>query len=431
MKGLTIIMSIFDYAIASIAKLNEPWGIKDKDSKHIFMNHKARVYTNTPSGFSIENKRDDEFPVDWSEYSQDFILHDRNTIRSNQSVSVMEVHNWNGQDTSVPFVSTKFPIYNLDGNCIGLLWNAKPVNFINPFIKSILKKSVIQLNCETPFSMKEQDVIFLLMNGFTRKEIANLLKVAIRTVEGRIYSFMAKRSLSNLSQLRDFYIENAENFRILAILLKKGIFFMSKDFETTPVPNVSRQGLLGLALVHAGMLTALDQFMLGAVLGDGMSISKAFIEITIASLIFAMMTCGIGYIGMKEGLSGTLIAKHYGFGKYGTAFIGLLISISLVGWFGVQNALFAKGINHFFHNNINDNYLVVITGLTITSLVSFGFGALKTIAKIAVPVFIIVIFFISFGLVKSNFTDFSHMVSSGNEKISISEAITMIIGGAS
>lgn len=61
-------------------------------------------------------------------------------------------------------------------------------------------------------------------------------------------------------------------------------------------------------------------------------------------------------------------------------------------------------------------------------LVSFGFAALKTIAKIAVPNFILTIVFISFSLIKSRLNFSPQMISSDNNKIDISQAITMIIG---
>lgn len=47
------------------------------------MNRKAMIYTNTPSNFTIVDKGDDEFPADWSELADDFILHDINTIKLN------------------------------------------------------------------------------------------------------------------------------------------------------------------------------------------------------------------------------------------------------------------------------------------------------------------------------------------------------------
>lgn len=201
---------------------------------------------------------------------------------------------------------------------------------------------------------------------------------------------------------------------------------MSNEFATDSVPVDKRVSFFGLALVHAGMLTAMDQFMLGAVLGDSMSLSDAFIAITIASLIFGLVTFGVGYIGMKHGMSGTLIAKYYGFGRIGTVIVGLLIAISLIGWFGVQNAVFAKGLTYFIGNSIDGKFVALASGLAITVLVSYGFNALKITAKIAVPFFIIVIVFISFSLINSNYQP---PINIEHTRTNISQAITMIIGG--
>ena len=40
-----------------------------------------------------------------------------------------------------------------------------------------------------------------------------------------------------------------------------------EDYPLTRVPQDKRVSFLSVAIVHMGMLTALDQFMLGAVLG--------------------------------------------------------------------------------------------------------------------------------------------------------------------
>lgn len=74
------------------------------------------------------------------------------------------------------------------------------------------------------------------------------------------------------------------------------------------VPLQQRLSLLSVAIVHMGMLTALDQFMLGAVLGNAMALIDAFIAIFIGSLIFGIVTFGLGFAGMREGLSGSLLA---------------------------------------------------------------------------------------------------------------------------
>jgi len=79
-----------------------------------------------------------------------------------------------------------------------------------------------------------------------------------------------------------------------------------EDYPLSRVPENKRVSFLSVAVVHMGMLTALDQFMLGAVLGDSMSLASAFLAILAGSVIFGIVTFGLGYAGMKEGISGSL-----------------------------------------------------------------------------------------------------------------------------
>lgn len=76
-----------------------------------------------------------------------------------------------------------------------------------------------------------------------------------------------------------------------------------ENYPTSRVPANARLSFLSVTLVHAGMLTALDQFMLGAVLGHSMTLIDAFLAIFAGSLIFGVVTFAIGFAGMKEGLS--------------------------------------------------------------------------------------------------------------------------------
>lgn len=79
-----------------------------------------------------------------------------------------------------------------------------------------------------------------------------------------------------------------------------------EDYPLSRVPQDSRVSFLSVAIVHMGMLTALDQFMLGAVLGNSMTLIDAFSTIVIGSLIFDGVTYGLGLAGMREGISGSL-----------------------------------------------------------------------------------------------------------------------------
>jgi cytosine permease len=204
----------------------------------------------------------------------------------------------------------------------------------------------------------------------------------------------------------------------------------AENYSLERVPKSSRLPFFGIALVHMGMLTALDQFMLGAVLGNRMSFSNAFISITIGSIIFFIATLGLGYAGMREGISGSLLARWCGFGKNGSIFVGLLIAISLLGWFGVQNSVFANSLNFALGNHLGFHLAAALSGITLTVLVAFGFRALRFTAKIAVPAFVLSIAYIFISLVNTHGLDALNAVTSGAKDIPITEAITMVVGGS-
>lgn len=111
----------FDNIIALIEKLHEPWGIKYVDSRHVYLNKHARIYTNTPENFSFEGCFDSEFPAEWHCLHDDLVRHDQETMKKQCSTSVLEIHCWNGSTKPLPYISEKTPIINNNNVCIGVL----------------------------------------------------------------------------------------------------------------------------------------------------------------------------------------------------------------------------------------------------------------------------------------------------------------------
>lgn len=201
------------------------------------------------------------------------------------------------------------------------------------------------------------------------------------------------------------------------------------NYSCSRVPASCRLPFLNIALVHAGMLTALDQFMLGALLGHTMTIQDAFIAISLASLVFGLLTFALGYAGIKEGLTVTLLSRWCGFGRIGSVLVSLLMAVSLLGWFGIQNAVFARGINHALGGIPGFALSATVSGILLTTLVTFGIRALKITTSIAVPLFIMVITLISFQILSEYKEEvLLHSFPSG-ERLSIPDAITVIMGG--
>lgn len=204
----------------------------------------------------------------------------------------------------------------------------------------------------------------------------------------------------------------------------------TENYSLERVPDSGRLSFFGVALVHMGMLTALDQFMLGAVLGNRMTFADAFLSITVGSIIFFIATIGLGYAGMREGVSGSLLARWCGFGKNGSIFVGLLIAVSLLGWFGVQNSVFANSLDFALGNHLGFHLAAALSGITLTVLVAFGFKALRFAAKIAVPAFVLSIVYIFISLINTHGLEAFNAATSGTKDLPISEAITMVVGGS-
>ncbi|WBG90466.1 cytosine permease [Pantoea piersonii] len=206
---------------------------------------------------------------------------------------------------------------------------------------------------------------------------------------------------------------------------------MSKfdDYPLSRVPAGERLSLLSVAIVHMGMLTALDQFMLGAVLGNSMTLGEAFTAITLASLLFGFLTFALGYAGMREGLSGTLLARWCGFGRHGSVLIGLLVAVSLLGWFGIQNAVFARSLSYALGDKLSFAQSASLSGAVLTLLVAFGFKALRFTARVAVPLFIALVGWIFWHAFHGE-TGSGIPPVAATETITVSAAITMVIGGA-
>lgn len=215
----------YSNAISIIENLDEPWGIKDTESRHIYLNHAARRYTNTPVNFPVEGRKDIEFPTAWHELYLDLIKHDQDTMKSNKSISVLEVHCWNGNDLPIAYISTKVPIYDNNYNCIGVLWDAKPAHFSNPILKSLNKNSY-QISSEGAglITEKELEVGWLITHGYSRKEISRILNIPSRTVYYRIHSIFAKLDIYNIAQLRAIYINNGLDNYIPKTILKNGVY---------------------------------------------------------------------------------------------------------------------------------------------------------------------------------------------------------------
>ena len=160
------------------------------------------------------------------------------------------------------------------------------------------------------------------------------------------------------------------------------------DYALSRVPQAARYSWWSVALQRFGQLSCLSQFLLGSALGFGMTFWAAFWALTFGSVILELVSILIGIAGQREGLSTYVLARWTGFGRHGATLLSVVIAITLIGWFGVQNELFAQGLASLI-GGLPVAVWSLICGLAVTLIVIFGFLSMTWTAYVTVPAFLL------------------------------------------
>lgn len=181
---------------------------------------------------------------------------------------------------------------------------------------------------------------------------------------------------------------------------KKQISKTLQDYSLSPVPLSERKSWINLTIVWIGIAVVMSAIFRGMMIGLGLGHITSIILSYVLGEILLIGIMGLsGYIGARTGLSTPLIA-NFSFGRIGSVLISLSIAISLLGWFGVQAAFFARTIQYFFSSDFSLPLFSFVCGMIMMIPAIFGIRGLSALSWMASP-FIIVIFII--GLIKSGF----------------------------
>lgn len=170
-----------------------------------------------------------------------------------------------------------------------------------------------------------------------------------------------------------------------------------QDFALARVPLSERRGVGEMVMVRLGQLACLPLFMMGAALGVGMRFWDAFWAILLGTVLLEIVSALIGIAGAREGVSTYVLSRWTGFGRVGTTILSLVTAISGIGWFGVQNTVFAEGLNSAFGGHLGMVAANIIAAAVVVVIVVYGFRWLSWTATIAVPGFLVVV---AYGIVK-------------------------------
>jgi cytosine permease len=199
------------------------------------------------------------------------------------------------------------------------------------------------------------------------------------------------------------------------------------DYSLSRVPSDGKLPTWKVMVVRLGCLSCLPVLMLGTTLGYSLTFWQGVCALFFGSVLLQIVGWAIGNIAAREGLATSLACRWAGFGNLGSSLIGVVIALSTIGWFGIQNSIFATGL---FQTTglLTFEIWSVITGLVLTILVMYGFKFLSLTANIALPLFVIgTLYALVEILAKNNLADLVNSSIPG-PAISMGTAITMVMG---
>ena len=199
------------------------------------------------------------------------------------------------------------------------------------------------------------------------------------------------------------------------------------DYATRPVPRDARRPMWEVLVIRLGAFACVPQLLLGSALGYGLRFQDAVWATLLGSVILQALSLALGAAACAEGLSTTLLAAWAGFGRIGSALVGAVIAVALMGWFGVQNGVFASGL---FHATgwMNVPLWSVVTGVAVTWITVKGYRLMSLIARVALPLFLLAVAWAAYRLLAGHsLAELLAAVPAG-PRLGLPAAITAVTG---
>ena len=199
------------------------------------------------------------------------------------------------------------------------------------------------------------------------------------------------------------------------------------DYATRPVPRDARRPMWEVLVIRLGAFACVPQLLLGSALGYGLSFREAVWATLLGSVILQALSLALGAAACAEGLSTTLLAAWAGFGRIGSALVGAVIAVALMGWFGVQNGVFASGL---FHATgwMNVPLWSVVTGVAVTWITVKGYRLMSLIARVALPLFLLAVAWAAYRLLAGHsLAELLAAVPAG-PRLALPAAVTAVTG---
>ncbi|MBW5835441.1 helix-turn-helix transcriptional regulator [Yersinia enterocolitica] len=192
---------------------SEPWGIRDNQSRFIYSNDRHHKLLGLSDKYNLEGRLDSELPSPTAAFQMEFQAHDRKVELSQERITSLEIHEWDGLSYLKPNFCDKYPLIDDNGVSQGIIFHVRPVTdiILTRLNKIDIPTSLLFTPPSELFTKREWEVLFYILHSFSSKEIAKKLHLSPRSISNIIQNIYRKAGVSSKRQIVDYCYENKIN----------------------------------------------------------------------------------------------------------------------------------------------------------------------------------------------------------------------------
>lgn len=201
------------------------------------------------------------------------------------------------------------------------------------------------------------------------------------------------------------------------------------DYPDCPVPAGKRRSRINIAVVTTGMAVAMSTLYTGSALATVLEFWDGVLAIVIGCGILGVLASLTGYIGAKKGVATAMLAR-YPFGSKGSHIVGIVLAISMLGWFSYQCGYFGETVHMLLpgHFLTEPKVATFWGGLLMMSTAIVGYKGMTYLSMAAAPLLLGMCIYSGIeAIIQMGFDTVVNAVPSTPASLGV--GITIVVGG--
>ncbi len=158
------------------------------------------------------------------------------------------------------------------------------------------------------------------------------------------------------------------------------------DYAISPVPAAERTGFLGNLFVFSGWTVWAGGPLFAVFLLQGLPMWQALLATLVGGAVLFLVVTFLGKIATEKGVTSYLLS-NYSFGQSGMRFVGIIMFITISGWFAVSTGWVGNVIAGAL--GVSNWYIIPPLAFIFGVAAIMGFRAVTVVGYVTMPLLII------------------------------------------